>query len=48
MDMGSPWWYPGEPDHENTSNFACMVTPDFNIRSCEDSASLMPICQVNV
>ena len=46
MDMGSPWWYEGQPDDPMNSHFACLWEPNYNLHSCQDSNRIYGICQL--
>merc|ERR1719402_731237 len=47
MPVGSPYWWPGQPDNNNgNANVACMYTPDFFLHDCRATASMKAICEI--
>nr|ADW08726.1 C-type lectin-1 [Penaeus vannamei] len=46
MDMQSPPWYPGQPNHGTAANYACLYAPDFFFHSCDNDRKIYAICQI--
>ncbi|XP_027236113.2 ladderlectin [Penaeus vannamei] len=46
MDMLTPPWYPGQPNHGTAANYACLYTPDFMFHSCDNDRKIYALCQI--